>query len=64
MLLGITGTTASLFIRFGRRLLLKILKSLDGAKVQMPPLEDINDFKHVVVDKYPSLEDVCFVVDG
>jgi hypothetical protein len=40
------------------------LKSLDRAKVQMPPLEDINDFKHVVVDKYPSLEDVCFVVDG
>jgi len=64
MLLGITGTTASLFIRFGRRLLLKILKSLDGAKVQMPPLDDINEFKRVIIDKYPSLEDVWFVVDG
>jgi hypothetical protein len=32
--------------------------------VQMPPLDDINEFKRVIIDKYPSLEDVWFVVDG
>ena len=64
MLFGIIGTTASLFLRFGRRLLLKILKSLDGAKVQMPPLGDIDEYKCVVVGMYPSLVDVWYVVDG
>ncbi len=30
----------------------------------MPPLGDINEYKRVIVDKYPSLEGVWFVVDG
>jgi hypothetical protein len=64
MLYDITGTTASLFLFFGRRLLLQFLKALDGAKVRMPPLGDINEYTRVIVDKYPSLEGVWFVVDG
>ncbi len=64
MMFGIIGTTASLFLRFGRWLLLKILKTLDGAKVQMPFLGHIDEYKCVVVEMYPSLENVWFVVDG
>ena len=30
----------------------------------MPPLGDIDEYKRVVVEMYPSLEDVWFVVDG
>ncbi len=44
MLFGIIGTTASLFLCFGWRILLKILKTLDGAKVRMPPLGDIEEY--------------------
>jgi hypothetical protein len=43
--------------------LLKVLKALDGAKLQLPPLGDIDKYKHVIVVKYPSLENVWFVVD-
>jgi len=29
----------------------------------MPPLGDIDKYKHVIVDKYPSLENVWFFID-
>jgi hypothetical protein len=64
MLFGITGSVVSLFLRFGWRLLIKFLKSLDGAKVLMPSLDEIKEFKQIVVSQYPSLQDVWFVVDG
>ncbi len=52
MLFGVTASVVSLFLRFRRRLLLKILKSVDGAKVQMPSLDEIEEFKQIVASRY------------
>jgi len=64
LLFGITSTVLSLYLKFGRRLLLKILKSEPGAKVQMPSLEEIDFFKSLIHEMYPNLPDVCCVMDG
>ena len=64
LLFGVTGTVLALFLKFGRRLLLKVLKSEPGAKVQMPSLDEIEQFKSIVIDRYPSLEDAWCVMDG
>ncbi len=41
----VTASVVSLCLWFGWHLLLKVLKSLDGAKVQMPSLDEIEEFK-------------------
>jgi hypothetical protein len=64
LLFGITASPLSLFLRFGRRLLLRILKQEPGARVQMPSIEEINDYKEIVLRRYPNLNDVWFVMDG
>jgi hypothetical protein len=58
MLFGVTGSVVSLFLRFGRRLLIKILKNLDGVKVLMPFLDEIEEFKQIVVSQFPSLQGI------
>jgi hypothetical protein len=64
MLFGITGSVLSLFLRFGRRLLIRVLKEEPGARVAMPSLAEIEQYKRIVSKQYPSLEDVWFVMDG
>jgi hypothetical protein len=51
-------------LKFGHRLLLKVLKSEPGAKVQMPSLEEIEQFKSIIINRYPSLVDVWCTMDG
>jgi hypothetical protein len=41
MLFGVTAFVVSLFLRFGRRHLLKVLKSLDGVKVPCNVLDQV-----------------------
>lgn len=64
MVFGVTATVASLFIRFGRRLLLKVLSKDDRAKVKMPSAEEVELYKTAFREKYSLLEDVYCVADG
>jgi len=64
MLFGIINTIGSLWIRYGRRLLLKILVTLPGSKVQMPSMGDIRIFQDIIAEKYPTLQGCWFVMDG
>jgi hypothetical protein len=64
LLFGVTCTVLGLFLKFGRRLLLKVLKAEPGANVQMPSLGEIEEFKRIIVDRYPTLVDVFYVMDG
>ena len=60
----ITGSVCSLFIRFGRRLLLKALARDPKAAVKMPGYEEVEEFKMAIYIKYSLLSDVYCVVDG
>lgn len=61
---GITNTVCSLFIRFGRRLLLRVLAENEEAKVRMPKNEEMVQFKTAFSSKYPALRAVYGVADG
>jgi len=64
MLFGVIKTVGSLWIRFGRRLLLKILWGIPSSRVRMPSLGDIRIFQEIITSRYPTLQDVWFVMDG
>ena len=64
LLYGITASVASLFLRFGRRVLLKIMANDDRAAIKMPSLEEIASFKETIGSRYYMLGDVFCVADG
>lgn len=61
---GITASVASLFIRFSRRLVLKMLSTDDKAKVKMPTIDEVREFSKSINEKYSLLQDVYCVADG
>jgi hypothetical protein len=64
LVFGLTGSVLSLFLRYGRRLLLRVLKAEPGSRIQMPSIEEIRDYQEIVWRLYPSLNGVWFVMDG
>jgi hypothetical protein len=63
LVFGLTGSVLSLFLRYGRRLLLRVLKAEPGSRIQMPSIEEIRDYQEIVRRLYPSLNGVWFVMD-
>jgi hypothetical protein len=61
---GFTGTHANVWLKFGRRGLLRLLRSHPMACVKMPTDKKIADLKAACEDKHPLLKDVYCVADG
>jgi len=64
LLFGTTNTVTTLFLKFGRRLLLLVLKNIPATYVTMPSLEDIREYQEIVAQRFPTLDGVWFVMDG
>ena len=64
ILFGVSGSVCSLFIRYGRRLLLHVLRNDQHARIRMPTNEEVTDFQSVICAKYSSLQNVYAVADG
>lgn len=64
MLFGITRSVCSLFLRFGRRILLKALKRDPLARIRMPTEDELVELKGSIAAKYSMLHDVYCVADG
>lgn len=64
MLFGITHSICSLFLRFSRRILLKVLAGDVHAAVRVPTRTEVSSFQQAVSAKYPALHDVFAVADG
>ena len=61
---GVTGSVMSIFLRFGRRILVRILSTNAAAILTMPEVSAVNEFKNVIRAKHPSLKNVYYVADG
>jgi DDE superfamily endonuclease len=61
---GFTGTHANVWLKFGRRGLLKCLQDHPDAKVMIPSDEHIGALKRVVQERHDRLTDVFAVADG
>ena len=64
LLFGLTRSPALKFLKFGRRILVKVLRSIPGAAIRMPSIGDIRIFQQIIANRFPSLEGVWFVMDG
>lgn len=64
IIFGVSASVCSLFLRFGRRLLLEVLQSDVNAGVKMPTDEEIGMFQESFLAKYSSLGEIYAVADG
>lgn len=64
ILFGITASVCHLFLRFGRRILVRILKKDSLARVTPPDDEEVKFLQRIIAEKYPLLSDVYAVADG
>jgi DDE superfamily endonuclease len=61
---GLTHTPLSMWLRFGRRVLLHVLKDHELARVKMPNVEKVAEYKAAIGRLYKRLKDVYSVGDG
>ena len=61
---GFTGSAINVWLRFGRRMLIKALSDLDICKVKYPTHQKMEELKRAVEDRHPALKDVYCVADG
>ena len=64
MLFGITGSTLSDWLRFGRRCLNLVLYDHEDARIAIGPDVKIEMWKEAIAAKYPDLDGVYLAVDG
>ncbi|KAE8953055.1 hypothetical protein PR003_g35126 [Phytophthora rubi] len=64
LVFGATASVVSLFLRFGRRLLVKLLSTDINAHVRLPDPVDIEGLQDSISSKYPLLGSVYAVMDG
>jgi len=64
MMFGITASVCSLFLRFGRRLMLRALQHDAKAAVRIPTGKEVHTLQEAFAAKYSFLGDVYAVTDG
>eukprot|EP00171_Calliarthron_tuberculosum_P003036 IDg3036t1 len=64
LIFGVTGSVCSLFIRFGRRILVRVLANDTRAQICMPTDNEVDEFKMAFERKYEHLQNVYCVADG
>lgn len=61
---GMSYTTVSLYLRFGRRMLLKAIERLPEAKVCLPNQREIRIYQRCLHKKFPYLRNIWGAMDG
>ena len=64
MIFGATHSVLALFLRYSIKLLYKVLKEEDSARIELPSNEQIREYQEVVSTHFPVLNGAWCVVDG
>jgi hypothetical protein len=66
MIFGMTMTNLSTYLRFGRRIVIEVLKNDPMAAIRLPSSDEIHRFMNAISEKHPNLgaEKVWCTVDG
>jgi DDE superfamily endonuclease len=64
IIFGVSASSLSLWLRFGRRMLIKALRDNTHAVVAMPTQEELASFVGAVTAKYPALTNCWGAMDG
>ena len=63
-LFSVIPTLCNLWLSFGKRILLKVLFSIESCRAKMPSLNDVRECQHLIQAKRPSLDDVWGAMDS
>ena len=64
MIFGQVSATVSIYLKFGRHILLQILDSHPSAQVKIPNDNEIAEYKNTIRERHPTLRDVWLTMDG
>ena len=64
MIFGMTGTPVSVWIRFGMRILVYLFMHDDAARVRLPTVHEIEEYKNSIQRNFPALQNCYAVCDG
>lgn len=64
IIFGMTASNLSVWLRFGRRILVLVLKDHPLARVELPSYNEVEEFKAAISSQYPVLRTVWGAVDG
>lgn len=64
LIFGMTASHISLWMRFGRRMLIQVLRDEPLARVSMPTDQEVDEFVAAISEKYPALTNCWGAVDG
>ena len=64
MIFGMTSSSVSEYVLFGRRILIQVLKGRTDAMVRIPSDQKIENYKNVIESMFPSLKNVWMAMDG
>ena len=64
MTFGLSMTNLCEYLRFGRRIIVQVLKSDENARVVIPSAEKVEEYKAAIAAKYPVLHNVWATMDG
>ena len=64
MIFGMTGSSVSMYLRFGRRLVIRILAKEPDAAIKIPSVDKIREYQASIAARHPSLEGVWCTMDG
>lgn len=61
---GLSMTNLTTYLRFGRRIVVEVLKNNPLASIAIPSPAKVEEYKQLVKEKYPALPDVWASMDG
>jgi hypothetical protein len=64
LIFGVTATALSVWLRFARRLIVKVLRYHPSAIVVLPTDGEVQNFTNAIQQKYPSLRNCWGAMDG
>jgi hypothetical protein len=64
MVFGVSHSVLCLFLKFSMRLLFKVLREEDSAKVCIPSAEEITHYQELIRLNFPALDGSWCVMDG
>jgi hypothetical protein len=64
MVFGASHSVLCLFLKYSTRLLFRVLKEEEDARVALPSPEEIVEYQDVIESNYPALAGVWCVMDG
>ena len=64
IIFGMTMTNLSVYLRFARRIIIKVLRDDPMAAIRLPSSDKIEAYKHAIQERHQRLENVWCTIDG